>query len=103
MSIRIKIGPQEHDLAQADSHWIISQIKGQQNDNCTVCVQVIIEEGDVNLILRSSGCPDFGGGSRQANSHELQILDLWQRHGGKEGRLDGGEVIAFLSQLKRIL
>jgi hypothetical protein len=103
MSVRIKIGDQEHDLAQADKHWIISQIRDQQNDNSSVCVQIFIEKGDVNLRLRSAGCPSTGGGNRQANPKEIRILDLWQQHGGQEGHLGGGEVFAFLNQLERLL
>lgn len=103
MSVRVKIGNQEHDLTQADKHWILSQIRDQQSDNGSVCVQIIIEKGDVNLRLRSAGCPSTGGGGRQANAQELRILELWQQHGGKEGHLGGGEVVAFLNQLQRIL
>lgn len=103
MSIRVKIGNQEHDLSQADKHWITSQIRDQQSDNGSVCVQIIIEKGDVSLRLRSAGCPSTGGGGRQANPNELRILDLWQQHGAKEGHLGGGEVVAFLNQLQRIL
>lgn len=103
MSVRVKIGNQEHDLGQADTHWITSQVRDQQRDNGSVCVQVIIEKGEVNLRLRSAGCPSTGGGGRQANSNELRILDLWEQHVGKEGHLGGGEVVAFLTQLQRIL
>jgi len=103
MSVRIKIGAQEHDLAQADKHWITSQIRDQQSDNGSVCVQIIIEKGDVNLRLRSAGCPSPVGGGRQPNSNELQILDLWEQHGGKAGHLGGGEIVAFINQLQRII
>jgi hypothetical protein len=105
MSIRIKIGNQEHDLMQADQHWIISQIRDQQRDVGEVCVQVTIESGNVHLKLRSAGCPSSGGGGgRQANEMELRILDLWQQHVGREKKhLGGGEVVAFVKALQRIL
>jgi len=103
MSIRVRIGNQEHDLAQADKHWIISQIKDQQRDNGSVCVQVIINNGDVNLSLCSAGCPPAGGGGRQANPKEERILNLWEQHVRRESHLGGGEVVAFLSQLQRIV
>ncbi len=103
MSVRVKIGNQEHDLSQADKHWIISQIKDQQSDKGNVCVQITIKEADVDLRLRSSGCPPTGGGSREATPKEKRILDLWQQHGGREGHLGGGEVVAFLTQLERIV
>lgn len=40
MSVRAKIGNQEHDLAQADNHWITSQIRDQQSDKgkCTLLI-----------------------------------------------------------------
>jgi hypothetical protein len=103
MTVRIKIGNQEHDIAQADSHWIISQIKDQQSDTGSVCVQIVIKKGDVDLQLRSAGCPSTGGGSRQASQQELRILELWEDHSSREKQLNGGEIIAFLNQLKRIL
>lgn len=105
MSIRIKIGNQEHDLRQADEHWIISQIRDQQHDLGDVCVQVAIESRDINLRLRSAGCPSSGGGGgRQANEIELRILELWQQHVGREKKhLGGGEVVSFVKALQRML
>jgi hypothetical protein len=104
MSVRIKIGNQEHDLLQADKHWIISQISEQQNDNGSVCVQIAIEKGDVNIRLCSGACPATGGGvGRQANQLEQRIIELWEKHGGKRKHLGGGEIVAFLEQLQRIL
>lgn len=104
MSVKIRIGNQELDLAQADKHWIISQIRDQQSDNGSVCVQIIIEKGDVNLRLCSGGCPVVKGiGGRPPNQYELRIFDLWDKHGGKHGHLGGGEIVAFLDQLQRIL
>lgn len=104
MSVVVKIGNQERDLAQADRHWVISQIKDQQNDNGSVCVQIVIHDGDANLRLCSGGCPSTGGGGgRRSNSKEQEIFDLWDRSGGKAGHLGGGEIVAFLTQLQRIL
>lgn len=104
MSVRIKIGNQEHDLLQADKHWIISQIRDQQSGNGSVCVQIAIEKGDVNIRLCSGACPtNGGGGGRQANQHEQRIFELWEKHGGKQNHLGGGEIVAFLEQLQRIL
>ncbi|WP_136524136.1 hypothetical protein [Geomonas ferrireducens] len=105
MSIRIQIGAQERDLRQADEHWIIDLIKDQQHDLGDVCVQVIIESRDIHLRLRSPGCPSSGGGGGlQANEIELRILDLWQQHVGREKKhLGGGEVVAFVKALQRIL
>lgn len=103
MSIRIKIGSIEHDLAQADEHWVISQIKDQQRDSGNVCVQVSVKGQDVDLNLRSAGCAPLGGGvGRQATPKEQQILELWNRHGGQNGHLGGGEIVAFLKQLQRM-
>jgi len=104
MSVVVKIGNQEHDLAQADRHWVISQIKDQQNDNGGVCVQIVINDGDVNLRLCSGACPSTGGGGgRRPNAKEQEIFDLWNRSGGKASHLGGGEIVAFLTQLQRIL
>lgn len=105
MSIRIKIGNQEHDLMQADQHWIISQIRDQQHDLGEVCVQVTIEAQDINLRLRSAGCSPSGGvGGRQPNKMELRILDLWKQCVGREKKhLGGGEVVTFIKDLQRIM
>lgn len=104
MSIRIKIGSVEHDLAQADEHWVISQIKDQQRDNGSVCVQISVQGQDIDLNLRSAGCASTGGGGgRQVTPKEQQILELWNRHGRKDGHLGGGEIVAFLKQLQRMI
>ncbi|QOX78272.1 hypothetical protein FY034_04765 [Trichlorobacter lovleyi] len=104
MSVKIRIGNQEHDLLQADKHWIISQIREQQNDSGSVCVQIAIKKGNINMRLCSGACPSTGsGGDRQATQQELRIFELWEKHGGKQKHLGGGEIVAFLEQLQRIL
>lgn len=103
MSIRIRIGDVEHDLAQADEHWIVSQIEQRKRDNGRVCVHVLIKKSDLNLCLSTVDCNVGGGGGRPPTEQEKEIFELWNRHGLKERSIIGGQVVAFLKQLRRLV
>ncbi|MHB8976612.1 MAG: hypothetical protein ACYDAI_08035 [Trichloromonadaceae bacterium] len=103
MSSRIRIGQDERELPQADEHWIVSRIKQEEANQGSVCIRVFIKVGDVDITLNSGGCPAGGGGERQATPKELELFDLWNKLGLKTSEINGGKVIAFLKQIRRIV
>lgn len=104
MSIRIRIGQDERDLAQADEHWIISRIKQEEANQGSVCVRVFIKGNDIDLIFSSGGCSrGSGGNGRQFTDKEQKIIDLWSKHGLNAKHLAPGEVNAFLKQIRKIV
>lgn len=103
MGIRIRIDELERDLAQADEHWIISQIQQRRRDKGSVCVQIIINTSNLNMRLMSADCLRGGGGGRPPTPQEKEIFDLWERHGFQSGGIVGGRIVSFIKQLCRIV
>lgn len=101
--IRIKIGDAERELDSADESWVNQQINKRRADGLTVCVKVVIKEGDVNMILATPTCADSGCSGRPPRPHEKMIFELWTQRGLDDGSFTGGNLIAFLKQLRHVL
>lgn len=99
----VKIGSSEQPLENADESWINNQINGRRRDGETVCVLVRLKEDPVDLILSTPNCGGGGGGSRLPNAQEERIIELWNKHGLNQREFQGGNLVAFLKQLRRIL
>lgn len=101
--IRIRIGDAERELANAAENWINQQINRRREDGQTVCVKVSIHEGDLNLVLSTPACAASGGGSRPPCPREKEVFDLWNHRGLNDADFTGGNLVAFLKQLKHLL
>lgn len=99
MTIRVKIGDVEKDIAQADSNWINEQINRRRADGVTVCIQVTIVQDSVNLRLATVDCPQLMGGSPVFSTEENEIISLWENLHLREKRFTGGNLVAFLKQI----
>jgi len=99
MTVRVKIGSIEKDIADADPNWINEQINRRRDDGVIVCIQVTINQGSVSLILTTSDCPNSGGGSRPPNPQESEILSLWNKLHLNDKNFSGGNLVAFLRQV----
>lgn len=103
MSIRIRIGQEERDTAQADEHWIISKIRQEEANHGRVCIRVFIKVGDIDITLSSGGCPSGAGGGRQARPKERELFDLWNKFELNTSDVTGGKINTFLHQIRRII
>lgn len=101
--ITITIGTAQATFDQADDAWINQQINRRRADGAVICVQVSIQESDVNVVLRTPACGAGGGGGRLPNPREKQVFDLWNARHLNEREFTGGDVVSFLRQLRRIL
>lgn len=104
--IKIRIGEAERELgsaSSADKSWINQQINRRRADGLSVCVRVIVKEGDLDRILSTPTCGASGGGGRPARPREKTVFNLWNQRGLNETDFTGGNLIAFLKQLKHIL
>ncbi len=101
MTIRVKIGAIERDIGEADSYWINEQINRLQNDGVVVCVQVFIEQESVRLRLATYGCQSVGGGNRALTPQENEIVTLWKKLHLDSDNFTGGNLVAFLKQIRR--
>lgn len=100
--IRIRIGEAERELANADEHWITQQINRRRANGQTVCVRVTVHDGELNMELSTPTCETSGRG-RPPRPKEKKVFDLWNKLGLDEADFTGGNLVAFLKQLRNFL
>jgi hypothetical protein len=101
VTIRVKIAGIEKDISEVDPNWVNQQINGRRADGEVVCVQVTIHKDSVNLILITADCPHAISGSKYILTDiEHEILNLWRKLHLSESNFSGGNLIAFLHQVK---
>jgi hypothetical protein len=100
--IQVKIGPIQKELKDVDQNWVHEMIDLLRKSNEPECIIVTIEEPSINITF-SKGC-NRGGSSDtiRFNEQERKIIELWEKHMGKD-ELVPGQLVAFLSQLRRLV
>lgn len=99
--IRVSVNGHEVNLEDLSPSWLKEQIENRRGNQATVCVQVFIEHGGLNMILSTPGCTSSSGNSpRDPTMQEQEIFDLWEKRGMREAEFNVGQLIAFLNQLK---
>lgn len=101
--IKIRIANEERQIDTADVHWINQQINRRREEGHPVCVRVIIREGGLDMILSSANCETGAGGGRPPLPKEKKVFDLWDQRGLSSAHFAGGNLVAFLQQIKQFL
>ncbi len=101
--IRIMIAEEERQLGTVDQQWINQQINRRRANGQTVCVRVIIHEGDLDMVLSTPNCGTSPGGGRPPRRQERKVFDLWNQRGLNDADFTGGNLVAFLNQLSRLV
>jgi hypothetical protein len=104
--IKIKIGSNARDfenVARIDESWINQQINGLRGDGHSVCIRVSLQEIPLNMTLTTPGCISSGGGGRGPNREEAIVFELWEKHGLNSTHFQGGNLIAFFKQVRKII
>ncbi|HEY6220091.1 MAG TPA: hypothetical protein VIV65_08535 [Gemmatimonadaceae bacterium] len=101
--ITISIGSSTHSIQEADDNWINQNVNGRRRDGVTVCVQVRVQENTADVALATPGCQSGFGGGRPPNALEQRIIELWNKLGLNTPGFTGGNVVAFVHQLKRLM
>lgn len=99
--ITVRIAEEERQLDAADEQWINQQINRRRADGQTVCVRVTVHKDDLDVVLSTPNCAS-GGGGRPPRPREREVLDLWNQRGLNDINFTGGNLVAFLKQLKRL-
>jgi hypothetical protein len=100
--ITVRINTDERDMTDAiDEQWINQQINRRRAAGETACVRVTLQEPGLNVLLTTPGCAG-GGGSRPPIGAEQAVIDLWRERGLDRSDFTGGNVVAFLKQLRRV-
>ena len=97
--VTVQIGTESQDLSDVTESWIAQQIVRRQRDGQPVCIQVRIQEGELEMRLNSGDCPAAGGGGRRPRPREAAIFDLWDHLGMNAADVAPGGLTAFLKQL----
>ena len=90
-------------LGTDDIGAIGPQINRRLADDLRVCVKVQVREGSINMILSTPQCALAPGNTRPPTSEEQRIFDLWEKLGLDKQGFAGGQVVAFLQQLARVV
>ncbi len=92
---------QWESVEDVEESWV-NQHFHRHNRGTPVCVVVRISAPSMDVRLSTPTCGS-GGGGRLPNEKEKPVLELWQKWelGTKDAR--GGNLIAFLRQLKGVL
>jgi hypothetical protein len=101
VTVRIGNAP-ERSIDDLDPSWINQQINRRRDDGTPVCVTIDINDGPRRMRLATCDCPR-GPGSRAPNQFESEIFALWEKHGLNDCSFTGGQLVAFLKQLNRVL
>jgi hypothetical protein len=101
--IKIQIGLDERTLDEADPSWINQQINKRKADNVFVCVKVIINDGSMNMMLSTPDSEKKATSRRMPTEQEREIFELWDKHKLNEEDFSGGNIVAFLKQLERLI
>ena len=101
--VRVKIGDMERELANADAHWINQQINRRRADGQMICVRINVNTPEFNMGLATPTCESSGYGGRLPLPHEKEVFDLWKKKKLDSADFTGGNLVAFLNQLKNIL
>jgi hypothetical protein len=102
--IKIRINGEERQYDGGIEPWINQQINRRRTDNQLVCTEVTIHHDPLNMILQTPGCEAGAavrGGSRRPTAQEQSIYDLWGSMGLNDPKYTGGQLVAFLKQLRR--
>lgn len=101
--ITVRIGSSERTLDQADTAWLVQQIKRREENDEAICIQVLIQNDDLNMVLSTANCSRNGTSNRPPTDQEQEIFDLWKKHRLNESDINKGKIISFLNQLRQVL
>lgn len=102
--VTIEIGTSQRGWQDSGlESWINQMINPVHAAGLPVCVRVRIDDGPIKAILQTPGCSSGVGGSRPPNAQERKIFDLWDQRGLNRADFTGGNLIAFLRQLRTLI
>lgn len=102
--IEIRIGDSHRDFDAFDESWANEQINRRRANGEEVCVEVVFDTEDLKFGLSSPVCTRAGGGnSRPLTSQEQAVIDLWGKHNLNANDFSGGNLVAFIKQLRKLI
>lgn len=102
MSVTVQIGTELRSGDDATESWITDQINRRRRDGAAVCIVVMVKSSGVDVRLTTPACGG-GGGGRAPNLREQEIIELWNERKLNSSDFTGGNLVAFLKQLRRFI
>ena len=99
--VKVKIVTNEREINDADESWINKEVNRLRENEGSVCVRVRIRTHSLDFTLASPACGGRGG--REPQLHEQEIFNLWKKRGLNQLVFTGGQLVAFLKQLRQLL
>jgi hypothetical protein len=100
--IKVQIGSDERVDDAITQDWINQQLRRRHDAGEPVCVRVSIHTSSLNIGLATMGCAG-GGGGRPPYPQERPVIDLWRKRGLSEADFQGGNLVAFLKQVRQMI
>jgi hypothetical protein len=102
--IRLQIGSDERVDDSISESWVNQQVGRRRADGAPVCARVSLKTDSVDFSLSTAGCRGRGGAPLASfSATEQKIIELWGKCGLNEEDFQGGQLIAFLKQVRRLL
>lgn len=102
MNVRISIGDETRTFRAATKDWINKLFAHAHAQGILPAVIVQIDQPGLVLGLATPGAGRGGGGGLLSASQN-NIVDAWLRHHMGSNKYTGGNLIAFLNDLERLL
>ena len=99
MYVALRIGAEEREWSSVTESWIRDQLERRRRDAQSVCVQLIVRGGDINIAFSSPGCGAGGGGVRPLKPAESRILEIWREMHLDTSSFSAGNVYAMLRRV----
>ncbi len=97
--VSVRIGNNERKIESIDSDWINQEILNRRRANEPVCVQVLINYGEINIALLSEDCPKGQFKSGRVPNSAKEIFNLWDKMGLKSNDFQPNVLIDFLIKM----
>lgn len=97
--ITVSIGQEFRSGPDITESWINDQINRRLRDNARICVTITVKKRELNMMLRTAGCPMPRRPGRAPNGYERRVFDLWEKLDLQNGEVRGGKLVAFLKQM----
>ena len=101
--VMIRIGSDTRRLEDVDESWITQQVNNRRNEGLPICLEVTIRTGSLDMKLATPACGPGASGGRAPRPDEAEIFQLWNKLQLGSDDFSGGNVVAFIKQLRRLL
>src|SRR5688572_19482997 len=91
-AIAVRINGSEYGVSEIEVSWLHQQIDARRRAGETVCIVVTAHSDGANITLATPGCASGGGGTREPNRLESEILQRWRELVTEKGDFTAGNV-----------